>query len=215
MKLGIFGGTFNPIHYGHLRAAEEAKEKIGLDKVIFIPSGNPPIKTKDLIESSYRYAMTRLATGSNDNFVVSDIELKETEKSYTVNTLQQLGKAYAGDKLFFILGIDAFLDITNWWQPERLISMVDFILMTRPGFDFVDIKKSPYITKYSIQNTVSENTVSEFWLLTSGKKVFPVKTTPLSISSTQIRRLLKDRSSIKYLLPEAVEDYIYTNNLYK
>jgi len=208
MRLGIFGGTFNPLHYGHLRAAEEARERIGLDKVIFIPSGNPPIKTEDLIEPSHRYTMTRLATDSNVSFVVSDVELMGSEKSYTAKTLQQLVGIYPEDELFFILGIDAFLDIPNWWQPERLISMVDFVLMTRPGFDFVDIAESPYVlTPPSLSH--------DFWLLVSGKKVFPVEMTPLAISSTQIRGLLRDGSSIRYLLPEAVEQYIYAHNLYK
>ncbi len=218
MKLGIFGGTFNPVHFGHLRAAEEAKERIGLDKVIFIPSGNPPIKTEDLIEPSHRYTMTRLATDSNVSFVVSDIELRGSEKSYTVNTLQQLVEIYPDDELFFILGIDAFLDIPNWWQPERLISMVDFVLMTRPGFDFVDVAESPYIfTPPSLSHLpVRVRTQADnFWLLISGKKVFPVEITPLAISSTQIRRLLRDCSSIRYLLPEVVEQYIYEHNLYK
>lgn len=208
MRLGIFGGTFNPVHFGHLRAAEEAKERIGLDKVIFIPSGNPPIKTEDLIEPSHRYTMTRLATDSNVSFVVSDIELRGSEKSYTVKTLQQLIEIYPDDELFFILGIDAFLDIPNWWQSDSLISMVDFVLMTRPGFDFVDIADSPYVL-------APPSLSYDFWLLVSGKKVFPVEITPLAISSTRIRSLLKDGSSIRYLLPEVVEQYIYEHNLYK
>jgi nicotinate-nucleotide adenylyltransferase len=152
--------------------------------------------------------MTRLATDSNVSFVVSDIELRGAEKSYTINTLQQLVETYPDDELFFILGIDAFLDIPNWWQPERLISMVDFVLMTRPGFNFVDIAESPHVLTFPSLSY-------DFWLLISGKKVFPVEITPLAISSTQIRRLLKDGSSIRYLLPEVVEQYIYEHNLYK
>lgn len=207
MKLGIFGGTFNPIHFGHLRAAEEVREKVNLDKVIFIPSGNPPLKSQDLIDAFHRYSMTRLATASNVNFVVSDIEINQTEKSYTVNTIQRLYEIYSGDELFFILGIDAFLDIPNWWQPELLMSMLDFIIVTRPGFDLSDITKSPYIEKSKEQ--------SALYTLTSGKKALLINITPLDISSTNIRRLLKRGLSIKYLLPEAVEKYLHDYNLYR
>lgn len=225
------GGTFNPAHFGHLRAAEEARYKVSLDKVIFMPSGNPPIKAVDLIDASHRYAMTRLATASNVNFVVSDIEIRDAEKSYTVNTIQRLRGIYPDDELFFILGIDAFLDMPNWWQPDALVSMVDFILVTRPGFDFTNIMKSPYI-KDSNKLQVTSNELKEkkdtnrlqvagYKLedselkLKSGRRVIPLKMTPLGISSTEIRRFLKAGKSIKYLLPEPVEEYIYKHKLYQ
>lgn len=208
MRLGIFGGTFNPIHFGHLRAAEEAREKINLDKVIFIPSGNPPLKSVDMIEASHRYTMTRLATASNVNFVVSDIEIRQTGKSYTVDTIQKLSEIYPGEELFFILGVDAFLDIPNWWQPEKLISMVDFVILTRHGIDLMDVMKLPYI------NTYINNGQGKDIKLISGRKALVLQMTPLGMSSTQIRKLLKEGSSIKYLLPETVENYIYKNNLY-
>lgn len=207
MRLGILGGTFNPVHFGHLRAAEEARFRVNLDKVIFMPSGNPPLKALDLIDASHRYTMTRLATASNVNFVVSDIEIRQTEKSYTANTLQRLREIYPEDELFFILGIDAFLDIPNWWQPEALISMIDFIVVARPGFDLMDILKSSYV-----QSADSE--LNQFQLK-SGRKAFVLQMTPLGVSSTDIRRLLKEGKSIKYLLPEKVEEYIYAHNLYR
>lgn len=207
MRLGIFGGTFNPIHFGHLRAAEEAREQVRLDKVIFMPSGNPPLKASDLIDAQHRYAMTKLATDSNVNFVVSDIELRGREKSYTVNTINKLKEIHSGDDLFFILGIDAFLDIPNWWQPEKLISMIDFIIVTRPGFNPKDILKSPYIKK--------DRFASKSLVMTSGRKIIFVQITNIDISSTEIRRLLKENKSIKYLLPEIAEQYIYSNRLYK
>jgi len=204
MKIGILGGTFNPIHFGHLRAAEETRELVNLDKVIFMPSGNPPLKSVDLIEASHRYAMARLATASNVNFVVSDLEMRQTEKSYTVNTIHRLYEIYPGDELFFILGIDAFLDIPNWWQPDILTSMIDFILVTRPGFKLEEISKSPYVASLS----------SDFCFLTSGRKALVLRMTPMGISSTEIRRLLREGKSIKYLLPDKVEEYIYQHNLY-
>lgn len=209
MRLGIIGGTFNPIHYGHLRAAEEARCKVNLDKIIFMPSGNPPIKTFDMVGAYHRYVMTMLATACNVNFVVSDLEMRQAEKSYTVNTIRRLREIYPDDELFFILGIDSFLDIPNWWQPDALIGMIDFILVTRPGIDIADITKSPYITEYRTESC------SDFCLLTSGRKVFLVQITPIGISSTQIRSLLREGKSIKYLLPETVENYIYKHKLYQ
>lgn len=212
MRLGIFGGTFNPIHFGHLRAAEEAREQVRLDKVIFMPSGNPPLKASDLIDAQHRYAMTKLATDSNVNFVVSDIEIRGREKSYTVNTINKLKEIHSGDDLFFILGIDAFLDIPNWWQPEKLISMIDFIIVTRPGFSPKDIFKSPYVKKDSIKK---DRFASKSLVMTSGRKIIFVQMTNIDISSTEIRRLLKENKSVKYLLPEIAEQYIYSNSLYK
>ncbi|WP_333654074.1 nicotinate-nucleotide adenylyltransferase [Dissulfurispira sp.] len=222
MRLGILGGTFNPIHFGHLRAAEEARERGNLDKVIFMPSGNPPLKIVDLIDASHRYAMARLATASNVNFVVSDLEIRQIEKSYTVNTIQRLCEIYLGDELFFILGIDAFLDIPNWWQPDVLTGMVDFILVTRPGFDLMDVLKSPYINKGkgSKVNPVRSDASNgvkgqgEEMRLLSGRKALVLQMTPMGISSTEIRRLLREGKSIKYLLPDKVEEYIYQHNLY-
>jgi nicotinate-nucleotide adenylyltransferase len=209
MRFGIFGGTFNPIHYGHLRAAEEVRYKAGLDKVIFIPSGNPPLKTEEIIEASHRYGMVRIATASNPHFVVSDIEINEKEKSYTVNTVKKLKEIYPDDELFFILGTDAFLDIPNWWQPYELINMIDFILITRPGFGSSEnILKSPFIKTNSFNTHESLSLISE-------RKVFLVKVTAIDISSTEIRRLLKENKSIKYLLPESIEEYIYKHNLYR
>lgn len=227
MKLGILGGTFNPIHFGHLRAAEEARERVKLDKIIFMPSGNPPLKTIDLIGASHRYAMARLATASNVNFVVSDLEIRQIEKSYTVNTIQRLYEIYPGDELFFILGIDAFLDIPNWWHPDMLTGMIDFVLVTRPGFDLTDVLKSPYVKRQSCHceeqssGAISTNEIAppsacnDIFQLKSGRKALVLQMTPMGISSTEIRRLLREGKSIKYLLPDKVEEYIYQHNLYR
>ncbi len=206
MKLGIFGGTFNPIHFGHLRVAEEVREKTNLDKIIFIPSGNPPLKTIDLIEASHRYRMTEIAITSNANFEISALEIKQKGKSYTLNTIQRLYKIYPEDELYLILGVDAFMDLPNWWQPEALIRLIDFIVVPRPGFNQRDILKSPYLTQGSIS--------SRPLIMKSGRKLICIQTTQIDISSTKIRKLLRDKKSIKYLLPEGVENYIYSHRLY-
>jgi len=210
MKLGIFGGTFNPIHFGHLRAAEEVRYLIDLDKVIFMPSGNPPLKSSDLAEASHRYAMTRLATQSNVNFLVSDIEMRQDVKSYTIATVDTLSRTYPEDELFFIMGLDAFLDLPNWRQPERLITSIDFIIVTRPGFEVKELNASPYVEGEAIKFNAG---VASF-RLRGGRKAWVAAVSVFDVSSTTIRRLAMKGKSIKYLLPEAVEHYILSHRLY-
>ncbi|MGD0282938.1 MAG: nicotinate-nucleotide adenylyltransferase [Dissulfurispiraceae bacterium] len=209
MRLGIFGGTFNPIHSAHLRTAEEVGYKLGLDKVIFVPSGNPPLKEQGTVEASHRFAMATLAAASNKGFIISDLEAGKKGKSYTVDTLRMFHKNYPGAELFFILGIDAFLDMPKWRQPERLTGITDFIIVSRPGFSFDAVAKSPYI-----QSVESSAGAYALCSLKSGRRAFLVPVTRLDISSTGIRHLIKQKKSIKYLLPPSVERYIKKNKLY-
>jgi nicotinate-nucleotide adenylyltransferase len=212
VRLGIFGGTFNPIHLGHLRAAEEVRFKAGLDKIIFVPSGNPPLKSAGLIDAVHRFEMVKHAVSSNKNFVLSDIELQSKGKSYTVNTVGSLIREYAEHELCLILGIDAFLDIPNWKQPERLISLIDFVVILRPGFSLKGFNKTPYLLGRACNEEGLQDV--KIMKLVSGRKVTIVETTPIGISSTEIRRLLKSGMSIKYLVPEKVEKYIIINKLF-
>src|SRR5574340_216317 len=145
MKIGLFGGTFNPIHYGHLRSAEEIRTMFGLERIFFIPSGNPPLKRKDLAEAKDRYKMVSMAVRDNPYFKVLDIECSRPGKSYTVNTLELLLKKYPDTDFHFILGIDAFLDIPNWREPEKIMSLTNFIVLSRPGNIFEDLFDSPYL----------------------------------------------------------------------
>ena len=211
MKLGIFGGTFNPIHTGHLRVAEEVRYGCGLDRIIFVPSGSPPLKTSELADAAHRVAMTRLATESNINFAVSDIEMQVGDKSYTINTVQKLGEIYPGEKLYFIMGLDVFLDLPNWRAPEKLISSIDFIIMTRPGFRLEELQLSPFIGDPGCMNDSGRITCS----LKGGRTALVAQVTACDFSSTAIRHLLKEGKSVKYLMPDAVEQYIASNRLYK
>jgi nicotinate-nucleotide adenylyltransferase len=210
LRLGIFGGTFNPIHSGHLRTAEEAGYILGLDKVIFVPTGTPPLKDRDTVEASRRFAMATLAAASNKGFAVSDFEAGKRGKSYTVDTLRMFHKKYSGAELFFILGIDAFLDMPKWRQPERLTGMTDFIIVSRPGFSFDEIARSPYV-----QTVESPGGAYALCSLVSGRRAFLVPVTQMDISSTGIRHLIKQKKSIKYLLPASVERYIKKHKLYQ
>ena len=215
-RIGVFGGTFNPIHYGHLRAAEEVREMLGFDRVLFVPSGNPPLKTGDLADAMKRYEMVRLATAGNMSFDVLDIESVKPEKSYTVETLDILLDRYARSQLYFMLGMDAFLDIPNWWMPEKLVSMVNFAVISRPGRKFEDLLSSPYLDAKPGDLRALDDSGGEFKIIRvkSLKEAALVKITPIDISSSDIRRRMLAGQSVKYLLPESVESFIISNKLY-
>jgi nicotinate-nucleotide adenylyltransferase len=216
MKIGIFGGTFNPIHYGHLRAAEEVREKFNLAKIIFIPSKNPPLKTSALLDSEHRYKMTELALSGNGFFEVSDIEFKRAGKSFTVQTLEELRTEFRDIDLYFILGIDAFLEIPTWWQPDRLMGLVDFIIIARPSFRFVDLFSSPFIdvSRDDLEKLDKEEIELYRTTLKSKRVAMALKIPLMDISATELRRRIRAGKSIKYLLPESVESYIIANKLY-
>lgn len=217
MKIGVFGGTFNPVHYGHLRAAEEVREIIGLEEILFIPSGRPPLKSRNIAGAVHRLAMLKTATQRNSRFSALDIECRRRGKSYTVHTLERLQKMYRDADLYFILGIDAFLDIPNWWKPQALFALSHFIVISRPDNRFMDLHASPYISvKKNILRELDSGKKKRFAVgLTTNKTVHLISLTSIAISSTAIRRRIKDGLSIKYLLPEGVESYIISKRLYK
>lgn len=216
MKIGILGGTFNPVHFGHLRTAEEVRELLTLDKVLFIPSGNPPLKTEGLAKSLDRYEMVRLAVAGNRFFDVLDIECARPGKSYTVDTVKRLKEQYHDSQLSLILGIDAFLDLPNWYEPEKLVSTLDFIVVSRPGTRFSDLLSSPYLD--AVKPVLSDLDVGKAascpLRLHSSRVVELLRVTPMAISSTDIRSRVKRGLTIKYLLPEKVESFIISNRLY-
>ena len=217
MKIGIFGGTFNPIHYGHLRSAEEVRLIFGLDRVFFVPSGNPPLKRKDLTDAGHRYNMVSIAARDNPCFEVLDIECTRPGKSYTVNTLELLLNKYPDTDFSFISGVDAFLDIPNWHEPEKILSLVNFIVISRPGKNFADLFHSPYLgLKRTSLASLDRGEASLITaVLRGGRRVSLATVTPIGTSSTEIRKCVKKGSSIKYLLPAEVESYIISNNLYR
>ena len=199
MKIGIMGGTFDPIHYGHLATAEAVRKKYGLEKVLFIPSGNPPHKTdRDITSKSHRYNMSILATVSNDFFEVSDVEIQKDRLSYTVDTLLELSKKNPNAEYYLIMGADAFCDIETWSRVEKLFELSKVVGATRPGIDMDDFKRNiaKIQQKYKTQ-------------------ILHVHVPSLDISSTDIRDRIKYGMTIKYLLPENVEKYIYKYNLYR
>ncbi len=216
MKIGVLGGTFNPIHYGHLRAAEEVREILGLEKVLFVPSGNPPLKHTDLADARQRYEMVTRAVAGNRFFEVLDIECTSTAKSYTVNTIERLNRLYEGADLYFILGIDAFLDLSHWYMPEKLVSIVNFALLSRPGCRFSDLLASPYlsVSEQELKELDDCRSASLTLTLRSGREAVLVRVTNIDIASTDIRMRTKNGLSIKYLLPAEVESFIISSRVY-
>lgn len=217
MKVGIFGGTFNPVHYGHLRAAEEVRENLGFNKILFIPSGKPPLKMREIAPARHRYEMLRIAVKGNPFFNLSDIECRKKGKTFTVETLEELKNIHPGTEFFFILGIDAFLDIPHWWRPEQLVSMTDFIVISRPGLLFSAMRESPYMKAgiRLLRDVDLSGNITNVIKLKSNRNAILLRLTPVGISSTQIRKLLRDGKSIKYLLPPDVQSYIITHKIYK
>lgn len=221
-RIGIFGGTFNPIHFGHLRVAEEAREHFRLDKMIFIPSGAPPLKNSELVPVLDRLEMARIGCSGNPFFEVSSIEADEEHPSYTVNTVEKLNALYPDDVLYFILGLDSFQELDKWRMPERLASIINFIVVSRPGASFRDLFLSPFILKSDAEKreleifALSHDVLRSFGLrLKSGRELFLFRATGYEISSSYIRRLLREEKSIRYLLPPDVISYIISNNLYR
>jgi nicotinate-nucleotide adenylyltransferase len=192
------GGTFDPIHYGHLVTAEEALVQFNLDKVVFMPTGRPATKTHDVRTSSEdRYLMTVLATASNPDFDVSRMEVDRPGVTYTVDTLKALRDANGpGTDLFFITGADAVLEIVSWKDASAVADLVTFIAATRPGHDLAAAKLA-----HEAAGT--------------GFRIEYIEVPALAISSTDIRRRLSERRPIRYLTPESVATYIAKHGLYK
>ncbi|MEJ2313297.1 MAG: nicotinate-nucleotide adenylyltransferase [Nitrospirota bacterium] len=217
MRLGFFGGTFNPIHFGHLRAAEEARERVGLDKVVFIPAKSPPLKAEDVASAEHRLRMTSIAVAPNFFFEVSDMECRRPEKSYTVETARELRDEYPGSDLFFIVGADAFLEIPLWREPDELVRLIDFVVIGRPTARFAELAESPYVEaggdELSSLDSGERETLEVG--LRGGRLAVLLGAPFLDISSTGIRRNIREGRSIKYLLPGRVESFIMTNGLYK
>ncbi len=197
-RVGVIGGTFDPIHYGHLIIAEEARVKVGLAKVIFIPAGNPPHKLRrPYSPAHHRYRMVELAIASNPYFEISPIEINRPGPSYSVDTMAMLREEMGPDvELYFIMGVDSLAGILTWHKPEELIKLCKIIAVNRPGYG-VDIDALD-----SLIPGIKE-------------QVIFIKAPEIGISSTEIQQRVREGLPIKYLVPPEVERYIYENNLYR
>lgn len=197
-KYGIFGGSFNPIHYGHLMICEYIKEEMGLDKVIFIPTGNPPHKELEL-SAEDRYEMVRLAISPNPDFEISDIETTRVKKSYTVDTVRELKKIYKEEKLYFLIGLDSLFQLKTWMKIGDLSQEIEFVVALRPG----------YLDREEVNKEI------DFLRENFGTKINLIKTPLYEISSTDLRDRIREGKSLRYLIPKKVLDYIEESGFYK
>jgi nicotinate-nucleotide adenylyltransferase len=218
MKIGIYGGAFNPVHYGHLRTAEEVFELLYLDKVLFMPSGRTPFDKPGLEKAACRYEMVRRAVKGNRHFEVSDMEIRRRGRSFTVDTIKKLRNMYRGSELYFILGIDAFLDLPGWKQPDILVNLASLVVISRPGYTFSDLLSSPYLEAVSRRTlkALDKGKKNQYSFdISKNQKVYLCNVTGLNISASRIRNLAASGKEIKYLLPDSVKSFIISNKLYK
>ncbi len=195
MRIGLLGGTFDPVHYGHLFLAEECRTRLHLDQVILIPAGSPPHKQRtSFIAAEHRLAMVKLAIASNPSFACSDMEIRRGGISYTVDTLRALREQRPGAEMYYLTGIDTVAEIGTWKCPDEVLRLATFVAVTRPGYDpaLLDERLPPeYLARVQRLDTIH-----------------------LDISSTEIRHRVAEGAAIRYLLPDAVAEYISTHSLY-
>ncbi len=222
-RLGILGGTFNPIHLGHLVVAEEVRERFSLDRMLFIPAYIPPHKSVDVAPAKARLAIVRMAIENNLHFGLSDIEIRRGTKSYTVDTLKEL-KDSVRASIYFLLGSEAFLQIHTWRNPPELFRYAHFVIMERAGrkvtFEELEDYLKEFYTRFPQVEFYYQGKVGDLHVFMAQGEGFEssLYLTPvvnIGISSTGIRRRIREGRSIKYRVPSKVEEFIYGVGLYR
>lgn len=195
-RLGIMGGTFDPIHIGHLVTAEEARQQFSLDEILFMPTGTPPHKTRQVASAELRHLMVSIATATHPHFWVSRYEMDVPGVDYTVDTLTHISRRLsASTEVFFITGADAVLDILTWKQPERVLELAAVIAATRPGYDLGRLS-------------------GVLAGLERGERVHVMEIPALAVSSSMIRARLRQGRGCRYLVPEGVGEMIEKSGVY-
>jgi len=196
-KIGLFGGTFDPIHKGHTEIAEIVMEKMNLEKIIFIPAGDPPHKLgKKVTDKSDRLNMVKLATSYNSSFLVSDYEIKKEKRSYSVDLIKYFKSINKDDELFFIIGGDSLYNLPTWYHYEELLGLCNFIVISRP-----QVEKKNLLDKFSGEE--------------KPPRIFFIDDVSIPVSATEIREKIKNGEEVKDYVTEAVYNYIRTKELYK
>ena len=214
-RIGIYGGTFNPVHIAHLALAEEIRERLGLERVLFVPANLPPHKGGHLPSGAERLALVRLAIRGNPAFGATDIEVRRGGRSYTVETLRELaGRFPAGTELVFLIGMDAFEEIGSWHEAGLLAGEAHFALFPRVGHPLVDPRlHAPAAWGLDAPRRLTGG--GESWRTAAGTRVFLLPTEQYSIAASAIRARVARGASIRYLVPAAVERAIARGGLYR
>jgi nicotinate-nucleotide adenylyltransferase len=196
MRLGLFGGTFDPIHLGHLILAEQCREACALDQVWFVVAGAPPHKQGERTPVVHRIEMVRIAIAGHPGFVASDLEARRPGPHYSFETLEAVRRDRPEDELFFLIGADSLVDLPTWKNPEEIARLATIVVVNRPGIDRVDPAVGPR-------------------LVPGGASCRSVTIPPIGIASNDLRRRLAEQKSIRYMVPRGVEAYIQAQGLYR
>ena len=220
MRIGLFGGAFNPIHNCHLTIAAQIRDRLSLDQILFIPTGDPPHKPQDdLAPARHRLEMVRLAVAGNPAFAVSDFEIQRTAKSYSIETVRALrGQHGASDELTFIVGLDAFLEFPGWRQAPELLRLCHFAVVSRTGASFAPLADRPPLPAIAPSDLEALDRRTRDRLdvpLPGGTRLTLVRLPPCDISASDIRRRLREGKPVGPLLPAPVESYIMRARLYQ
>lgn len=220
MRIGLFGGTFNPIHRGHLWAALEVKKDFNLDQISLIPVALPPHKTPVAVANADdRLEMIHLAIADLPGIIVSDVELNRPGPSFTIDTVRHFKKTFADDsQIYLIMGLDAFLEIDTWKSYAELLEQIAFIVMARPNADCPDADQGWKILENYLKSTLSEDyeflTERDCFTSEGKQPIYIVDIDALDISSTKIRQYIKTKKTIENLVPPKVAEFIQLKGLY-
>lgn len=220
MKIGLFGGTFNPIHNCHLTIAAQIRERLALDQILFVPAGDPPHKPHDdLAPARHRFEMVRLAIAADPAFAVSDLEVRKSTKSYSIETVRSLRDHYGSNaELFFIIGLDAFLEFPTWRQAPDLLQLCHFVVVSRTGKTFAPLADRPPLPPIPRQTLESLDRRTQDRLdvpVPGGAHLTFIRLPACDISASDIRQRIRSRTSVASLLPAPVESYIMRAGLYQ
>ena len=218
MGVGLLGGTFNPVHNDHLDIARQTRDALHLERIVFIPTGDPPHKhQEDLAPARDRYEMVQLAIASDPSFTVSDIEVRRPGKSYSVDTIRLLLQQHGGSvPLYFLIGLDAFLELPTWRDPAIALTLCSFVVISRPGASFQALGTLPLIPRIPTQSLVDldEGRSSRLDVPIGEQVLICLRLPPCEVSASDIRSRVRQGLPVANLLPPAVESYILQHHIY-
>lgn len=216
--VGLLGGTFNPVHNGHLAIARQTREALDLERVVFIPTGAPPHKPhENLASAKDRYAMVRLAIASDPSLSLSDVDVRRPGKSYSIDTIRLLQKEFGAEtRLYFLIGLDAFLEFPTWRAPETLLTLCSFVVLSRPGQSFQALSALPLIPRLPQASLMDLDAGRSVRLdaPVDSQSLICLRLPPSNVSASDIRARLARGVSTANLLPPAVESYILQHHIY-